>query len=182
MAPGAQCTRRKHRRSGGLLETPHSFSVLFTFNWSLIMNSFVSMKNLGPRLILISAAIFINANTVHATDRIGDAQSQAQDLLAGTVGGKTKSIDKSLAISADQRSYPDPQTQARQLLLGTPSYGGVATRKLSVQSKTPPMSARTDGSAHTDPQELARRMILDAGVSRKESAGMRLSGVQGANR
>src|SRR5277367_4864356 len=158
MAPGAQCTRRKHRRSGCLLETPHSFSVLFTFNWSLIMNSFVSMKSLGRGLILISAAILINANPVLAADRVGDAQIQAQDLLAGTVGGKTKSIDKSLVISADQRSYPDPQTQARQLLLGTPSYSGAATRKLSVQSKTnapPSMSARRNDSAHTDPQELA---------------------------
>jgi hypothetical protein len=148
------------------------------------MNSFASMKSLGPRLILISAAIFINANTVHAADRVGDAQIQAQDLLAGTVGGKTKSFDRSLVISADQRSYPDPQTQARQLLLGTPSYSGAATRKLSVQSKTnvpPPMSARRDDAAHTDPQELARRMILGAGVSRKESAGVRLSGVQGVN-
>ncbi|HEX3943595.1 MAG TPA: hypothetical protein VHW69_05860, partial [Rhizomicrobium sp.] len=98
------------------------------------MNSFVSMKSLGPCLILISAAIFINANTVHAADRIGDAQIQAQDLLAGTVGGKTESIDKSLAISADQRSYPDPQTQARQLLLGKPSFNDPATRQLSVQS------------------------------------------------
>jgi hypothetical protein len=148
------------------------------------MNSLVSMKNVGRRLILISAAIFINANTVHAADRIGDAQIQAQDLLAGTVGGKTKSIDKSLAISAGQRSYPDPQTQARQLILGKPSYDDPATRELSVQSKTkvpPPMSARRNDSAQTDPQELARRMILGAGVSRKESAGMRLSGVQGVN-
>ena len=147
------------------------------------MNSFVSMKSLGPRLILISAAIFINANTVHAADRIGDAQSQAQDLLAGTVGGKTKSIDKSLVISADQPSYPDPQTQARQLILGKPSFNDPATRELSVQSKTnvPPMSARRNDSARTDPQELARRMILGAGVSRKESAGVRLSGVQGVN-
>jgi hypothetical protein len=51
------------------------------------MNSFVSMKSLGSGLILISAAIFINANTVLAADRVGDAQIQAQDLLAGTVGG-----------------------------------------------------------------------------------------------
>jgi hypothetical protein len=148
------------------------------------MNSLVSMKSLGHRLILISAAIFINANTVHAADLIGDAQIQAQDLLAGTVGGKTKSIDKLLVISADQRSYPDPQTQARQLILGKPRFGGAATRELSVQSKTnvpPPMSARRDDSAHTDPQELARRMILGAGVSRKESAGARFSGVQDVN-
>jgi hypothetical protein len=40
------------------------------------------------------------------------------------------------------------------------------------------VSARWIGSAHTDPQELARRMILGAADSRKESAGVRLSGIQ----
>jgi len=145
------------------------------------MNSRISMKVLSRRLILISAAILINANTVLAADRVGDAQMQARDLLSGTVGGKTKIIDKSLAISADQKSYPDPQTQARQLILGKPSFDGAVSRELAVQSKTNvplPMSARRNGSAHTDPQELARRMILGAGVSRRESAGMRLSGIQ----
>jgi hypothetical protein len=129
----------------------------------------------------MSAAIFINANTVLAADRVGDAQIQAQDLLTGTVGGKTKSIDKSLVISADQRSYPDLQTQARQLILGKSSFDGAATRESSVQSKTnapPPTSARRDDFAHTDPQELARRMILGAGVNRKERSGMRLSDIQ----
>jgi hypothetical protein len=145
------------------------------------MNSRISMKVLSRRLILISAAILINANTVLAADRVGDAQMQARDLLSGTVGGKTKIIDKSLAISADQKSYPDPQTQARQLILGKPSFDGAVSRELAVRSKTNvplPMSARRNGSAHTDPQELARRMILGAGVSRRESAGMRLSGIQ----
>jgi len=145
------------------------------------MNSRISMKVLSRRLILISAAILINANTVLAADRVGDAQMQARDLLSGTVGGKTKIIDKSLAISADQKSYPDPQTQARQLILGKPSFDGAVSRELAVRSKTNvplPMSARRNGSAHTDPQELASRMILGAGVSRRESAGMRLSGIQ----
>jgi len=145
------------------------------------MNSRISMKVLSRRLILISAAILINANTVLAADRVGDAQMQARDLLSGTVGGKTKIIDKSLAISADQKSYPDPQTQARQLILGKPSFDGAVSREFAVQPETNvpvTVSARRDGSAHTDPQELARRMILGAGVSRRESAGMRLSGIQ----
>ena len=145
------------------------------------MNSRISMKILSRRLILISAAILINANTALAANRVGDAQMQARDLLSGTVGGKTEIIDKSLAISAEQKSYPDPQTQARQLILGKPSFDGAVSRELAVQSKTNvplPMSARRNGSAHTDPQELARRMILGAGVSRRESAGMRLSGIQ----
>jgi hypothetical protein len=147
------------------------------------MNSRISMKILSRRLILISAAILINANTVLAANRVRDAQMQARDLLAGTVGGRSKIIDKSLAISADrhQQSYPDPQTQARQLILGKSSFDGAVSRKFAVQSKTNvgvPVSARRIGSAHTDPQELARRMILGAADSRKESAGVRLSGIQ----
>ena len=147
------------------------------------MNSRISMKILSRRLVLISAAILINANTVLAANRVGDAQMQARDLLAGTVGGRSKIVDKSLAISADnhQQSYPDPQTQARQLILGKSSFDGAVSRKFAVQSKTNvgvPVSARRIGSAHTDPQELARRMILGAADSRKESAGVRLSGIQ----
>ena len=145
------------------------------------MNSRISMKVLSRRLILISAAILINANTVLAADRVGDAQMQARDLLSGTVGGKTEIIDKSLAISAEQKSYPDPQTQARQLILGKSSFGGAVSREFAVQPKTNvavPVAARRTGSAHTDPQELARRMILGAADSRRESAGVRLSGIQ----
>lgn len=146
------------------------------------MNSRISMKILSRRLILISAAILINANTVLAANRVGDAQMQASDLLAGAVGGRTKVIDKSLAISADQhqKSYPDQQKQARQIILGKASSDDTASREFSVLSKTNvpvPVPARR-GSAHTDPQELARQMILGAGGNRRESAGVRLSGIQ----
>jgi len=142
------------------------------------MNSPISMKILSRRLILISAAILINANTVLAADRVGDAQMQARDLLSGTVGG-TKTFDKSLAISADdrQKSYPDPQEQARQLILGKPS----SAREFAVRSKTNvpvAVSGRRNSHVHADPQELARRMILGTGGSGRESAGVRLSGIQ----
>jgi hypothetical protein len=138
------------------------------------MNSRISMKILSRRLILISAAILVNANTVLAADRVGDAQMQARDLLAGTVGGRARIIDKSPVISADghQQTYPDPQTQARQLILGKSSFGGAASR-VAV-----PVSARRTGSAHTDTQELARRMILGAADSNSERARVRLSGIQ----
>jgi len=147
------------------------------------MNSLISMKILNRPLILLSAAILINANTALAANRVGDAQMQARDLLSGTVGGRAKIIHKSLAISADhlQKSYPDPQEQARQLILGKSSFGGAVSREFAVQPKTNvavPVAARRTGSAHTDPQELARRMILGAADSRRESAGVRLSGIQ----
>ena len=147
------------------------------------MNSRISMKIFSRRLILISAAILINANTVLAANRVGDAQMQARDLLSGTVGGRAKIIDRSLATSADhpQKSYPDPQTQARQLILGKPSFDRAASREYAVQSKTDVpilVSPGRNGSAHPDPQELARRMILGAGSSGRKSAGVRLSGIQ----
>jgi hypothetical protein len=147
------------------------------------MNSRISMKILSRRLILVSAAILLNANAVLAADRVGDAQMQARDLLSGTVGGRLKPVDKSFAISADhsQKSYADPQTQARQLILGKPSFDGTVSREFAVQPKTNvpvPVSARRDASADADPQELARRMILGTGGSGRESAGVRLSGIQ----
>jgi hypothetical protein len=48
---------------------------------------------------------------------VRDAQMQARDLLAGAFGGRSKIIDKSLAISADrhQQSYPDPQLTAAEI-------------------------------------------------------------------
>jgi hypothetical protein len=89
------------------------------------MSSSISMKVLSRRLILLSAAILFNANTVFAADRVGDAQMQARDLLSGTVGGRAKTVDQSFAISADlhQESYPDPQEQARRMILGAEGSG-----------------------------------------------------------
>jgi hypothetical protein len=147
------------------------------------MSSPISMKILSRRLILLSAAILINATNVLAANRVDDAQMQARDLLSGTVGGRTKTLGKSLAISADhhQKSYPDPQEQARQLILGKPSSDGTLSREFAVHSKTDiavPVSARWNSRVHTDPQELARRMILGAGGSGRESAGVHLSGIQ----
>jgi hypothetical protein len=140
------------------------------------------MKIVSRRLILISAAILINANTVLAADRVSDAQMQARDLLSGTVGGTT-AIDKSLAISADhhQKSYRDLQKQARQIILGKPSFDDTVNREFAVQSETNvpiPVVARRNSRVHTDPQELARRMILGTEGSGRESTGMRLSGIQ----
>ena len=90
------------------------------------MNSPISMKISSRRLILISAAILINASTVLAADRVGDAHAKARDLLSGTVVG-TGTIGKSIAIAADhhQTSYGDPQEQARQVIFGNPNFDGL---------------------------------------------------------
>jgi len=109
-----------------------------------------------------------------------------RDLLSGTVGG-TGTIDKSLAISAGhhQKSYAVPQKQARQIILGRPSFDGTESWEFAAQSKTTvpvSVSARRNSRVNTDPQELARRMILGTGGSGRESAGVRLSGIQEVNK
>jgi hypothetical protein len=133
-------------------------------------------------LLLISAATLIVANPVVAGNRVVDAQMQAGDLLTGTVEG-AKAIDSSPVISPDlrQQSYPEPQDQARRLLLGKPSFQGPANRKAAARSKitaAAPASARRKDGVHTDPQELARRMILGEGDSGKESVRVRVSTIQ----
>jgi len=146
------------------------------------MNSAVYMKISSRRLILISAAILINASTVLAADRVGDAHAKARDLLSGTVVG-TGTIGKSIAITADhhQTSYRDPQEQARQVIFGRPNFDGNVSRDSAVRSKTnvpAPLSARRNSRLHADPQELARRTILGTGGSGGERAGMRLTGIR----
>jgi hypothetical protein len=136
------------------------------------MNSRISIKIRIRSLMLVSAALLINANTVLAANRVGDAQMQARDLLSGSVGEKPKSLDKSLAISADRHkeSYPDSQEQARRLILGKPSFESAAGQESAAQSKTnvaARVSARHGARVHADAQDLARRLILgDAGSGR----------------
>jgi hypothetical protein len=129
------------------------------------MNSGISLKKLSRRLILVSAAILVNATTVLAASGVGDAQMQARDLLSGAAGGSSKILDRPLAIGADrhQQSFPDAQTQARRMILAKSSFGGTSSREFVVLSKAnveAPVAARRIGSAHPDAQESARRMIL----------------------
>jgi hypothetical protein len=135
------------------------------------MYSSISTKAIIRCLILISATVLLSRNPAFAADRVGDAQMQAGDLLAGTVNGRPKTIDKSLATAADrlQPSYPDAHAQARQLILGKPGFGSAVGRQTTVESKTiVSMSAGRNGAAQADPQEQARRMILGSGGNRKE--------------
>jgi hypothetical protein len=129
------------------------------------MNSPIPIKMPIHRLVLISAAILLHANNGLAAELVGDAQMQARDLLSGTVNGQAKTFDASPAIPADghRTSNLDPQEQARQLILGKPNIGGVAGRKVAIDSKTkgtPAVSARSKRREYFDPQKSAQRMIL----------------------
>jgi hypothetical protein len=129
------------------------------------MNSPIPIKMLDHVLVLISAAILLQANNVRGAELAVDAQTQARDLLSGTVGGRAKAVYKSPAIPADghQTLSLDPQEQARQLILGKPNFGGVAGLSVAFDSKAkvaPAVPARGKRRGDSDAQELAQRMIL----------------------
>jgi hypothetical protein len=129
------------------------------------MNPLIPAKTLGHGLVLISALFLLQANGALAAEAVGDAQSQASDLLSGTVGGRAKMVDASRAIASANERTPglDPQEQARQLILGKPSLGGTNGRPVARGAQinaTPAVSTRGDHRTYADPQESARRMIL----------------------
>jgi hypothetical protein len=129
------------------------------------MNSPIPLKTLIYRLIPISAAILLQANSVLASGSLGDALMQARDLLSGTVGGQAKTIDKSVSNPADsdQASNVDPQDQARQLILGKANLGKTNGRAVALEptmNAAPALSTQGNSRTYTDPQESARRMIL----------------------
>jgi hypothetical protein len=111
------------------------------------MSSFIPRKTLG-RLMLISAGILLHANGALAAQFVGDPQMQADDLLSGTVGGRAKIVEGSPAVPADGRHAfnPDPQQQARQLILGKPTSAGIARQNIQ--------------RVYADAQDSARRMLL----------------------
>jgi hypothetical protein len=111
------------------------------------MISFIPRKALG-RLMLISAGILLHANGALAAQLVGDPQMQADDLLSGTVGGRAKIVDESPAVGAGDRQAldPDPQQQARQMILGKPNSAGIARQTIR--------------RVYADGQESAQRMLL----------------------
>jgi hypothetical protein len=149
------------------------------------MNSFIPVKALRRGLVLISAA-FLLGNGVLAAEAVGDAQSQARDLLSGTVDGRAKVVDQSPASAADGVRTPglDPQEQARQLILGKPISsrlkGPVGALGTDIALGTDMQavsagSAQGDHRTHVDPQESARRMILGSGARGAASPALKHS-------
>src|ERR1700722_14092543 len=123
------------------------------------MNSFIPVKTLKYGLVLISAA-FLLGNGVLAAGAVGDAQSQARDLLSGTVDGRVRVVDASPASGADGVRAPglDPQEQARQLILGKPISSRIngPVAALSTDTEAAPLkSAQGVHRSHDDPQDSA---------------------------
>jgi hypothetical protein len=139
-----------------------------THLWRIAMTSLIRNKFLDRRLVILTAGLLLQAHSAFASDSTGDAQAQARALLDPPVVSRVMSVDGFTAAPANGRvaSRPDPQEQARALLLGKAEEGSVGRSAIAIDSKrdaAKSISAQ-DRRAHTDPQESARRMILGPGV------------------
>jgi hypothetical protein len=143
----------------------HWSIVLSVHDWRIPMTPLIPAKTLRHGLPLISAVFLLQANNVFGAEPAVDAQMQARDLLSGTAGGRVKTFAASPAIPTREHETPslDPQEQARELILGKPSFGGFKGRAIAfgpTMNATPAASRRDDRRRYADPQESARRMIL----------------------
>lgn len=126
------------------------------------MVSFKRRKSMG--LVLASAGILLHGHSALPADALGDAQTQARDLLSGNIGGRSRAAQVAAAVSADdtQAFKVEPQEQARQLILGKPSGDRIVDRVIG--SHLEMTSVRRVRRAEADPQEAARRMVQAKGV------------------
>src|SRR5258708_19215421 len=93
---------------------------------------------------------------------------EGSDLLAGTVRGGGKFVDVSdvsPAMPAHGRHAfnPDPQEQARRLILGESNSAGIADRAVGFDSKTKSttmVSGQNIGRTHSDSQEAPQPLLL----------------------
>jgi hypothetical protein len=124
------------------------------------MTSLIRNKFLDRPLLILTAGLLLLAHSAFANDSAGDAQAQARAFLDPPVVSRAMSVDGFTATQANGHvaSRPDPQEQARALLLGKPEEGSVVTRDGAHS-----ISAQ-DRRVYTDPQESARRMILGPGA------------------
>jgi hypothetical protein len=148
----------------------HRIQRLFvsTHHWRIVMTSLIRDKLFDRQLLILTAGLLLQAHSAFASNSIGDAQAQARALLDPPVVSRVMSVDGFTATRANGHvaSRPDPQEQARALLLGKPEESSVAQSAIALNSTrdgAQSISAQ-DRRAHTDPQESARRMILGPGA------------------
>jgi hypothetical protein len=130
----------------------------------IIMTTSKLIKTSNRSLALLSAAFLLQTGGALTTARAGDAQTQARELVSQTTAGRSVAA-QSNAVPDGGTSLPalDPQEQARRVLLGTPSAGGeaeVAAPRYAKSTSAAGVVGRGDRRAHSDAQEMARRMIL----------------------
>jgi hypothetical protein len=132
------------------------------------MTSLIRNKLFDRQLFVVTAGLLLQAHSAFASDSIGDAQAQARALLDPPVVSRVLGVDGFTATQANGHvaSRPEPQEQARALLLAKPEEGSVAQSAIALNSTrdgAQSISAH-ERRAYTDPQESARRMILGPGA------------------
>jgi hypothetical protein len=132
------------------------------------MGSRIRFKTLTQRAaLLLSAGLLVQSDVLFAAELAADAQTQARDLLTGTVNGRPRIVDQSPSPPSDgtQAAVVDAQEQARRLILGPPSIYGTTDETAAIAPATKKARAESArGEVYGDPQVSARRMILGGGV------------------
>jgi hypothetical protein len=130
----------------------------------IIMTSSKLIKTSNRPLALLSAAFLLQTGGALTAAHAGDAQSQARELLSQTTAGRSAAAQSdTLADGETSPAVLDPQEQARRVLLGTPNAGDeakVAGPRYAKSTAAAGVAGRGDRRAHSDAQEMARRMIL----------------------
>ncbi len=122
------------------------------------MNSRIVRKPSGHRLVLISAATLLYANSALAAQPAFDAQAQARQVILAkpnfgiATDSKTRPI---AAVAAQANLRVDAQAQARRFILAKSNFG------VANDSKTKRIAAvAAHANRSADAQEQARRFIL----------------------
>ena len=115
-------------------------------------------------LVPLSAAFLLYAGGVLASDRADDAQAQARALLAGKPTSRAGTIVEPYTVSESRNDLSafDPQTQARQMLLGNSGVSRAPEKAAAwrVRATSPSgVPGQDGGRPPADVQEMARRVI-----------------------
>jgi hypothetical protein len=128
------------------------------------MTSSKLIKTSNRPLALLAAAFLLQTGGAFTAARAGDAQTQARELLSQTTADRSVAAQSDTLADGDTSlAVLDPQEQARRVLLGTPSAGGapkLAAARYAKSTAAAGVAGRGDRRAHSDAQEMARRMIL----------------------
>jgi hypothetical protein len=136
----------------------HWFIVVTTHSWRIIMNSLIVRKTSGRRLVLISAATLLYANSVLAAQPEFDAQAQARQFILAkpSFGVATDSKTRPIAAVAAQANLRvDAQAQARQFILSKSNFGVATDSKINGIA-----AVAAQNNRRVDAQEQARQFIL----------------------
>ena len=127
------------------------------------MTSSKLIKTSTRPLALLSAAFLLQTGGAVAAARAGDAQTQARELVSQTIGGRSVAAQSNALADGTSLAALDPQEQARRVLLGARSAGGeaeVAAPRYAKSTSPAGVVGQGQRRAHSDAQEMARRMIL----------------------